>query len=141
MSEPEQQDKDTIEIDLAGQLGAHQDVSHQMLTLYIPDKDRYNKEIGVQRKWVLEAAELLISMGGGVTIMPPTEGGWLDEENDIIIWERPIIVYTYVEADRFYERLPQLRELLHRMGRETDQGEIVVEFDGDFYRITQYDVL
>jgi hypothetical protein len=134
------QDKD-ISVDIASQLGAQQDVSHQILTLYIPDKDRHNKEIGVQRKWVLEAAELLIIMGGGVTIMPPTEGGWLDEENNIIIWERPIIVYTYVKPDKFHKCLPQLREFLHRMGRDTNQGEIVVEFDGELHRITQYDVL
>ena len=25
------------------------------------------------------------------------------------------------------------------MGRETNQGEIAVEFDGQFYRMTQYD--
>ena len=71
--------------------------------------------------------------------MPPTEGGWFDEENDVIIWERPVVDYTYIKPDRFVERLQQLREFLHRMGRETDQGEIAAEFDGQFYRITQYD--
>jgi hypothetical protein len=66
--------------------------------------------------------------------MPPTEGGWLDEENSVIIWERPIIVYTYIKPDLFETYLPQLRAFLHRMGRETNQGEIVVEFDNQFYR-------
>ena len=138
MSDTEQ-DKTEFEVDIADQLGAEEGVSHQVLTLYIPDKDRYGNEIGTQRKWILEAAQLLANMGGGVTIMPPTEGGWLDEENDVIIWERPVVVYTYIKPDRFMERLQQLREFLHRMGRETGQGEIAVEFDGQFYRITQYD--
>jgi hypothetical protein len=134
-----EQDKTEFEVDIADQLGAEEGVSHQVLTLYIPDKDRYGNEIGTQRKWILEAAQLLAAMGGGVTIMPPTEGGWFDEENDVIIWERPVVVYTYIKPDRFVERLQQLREYLHRMGRETDQGEIAAEFDGQFYRITQYD--
>jgi hypothetical protein len=109
------------------------------LASYIPDRDRDNHEIGTQRKWVLEAADLLAGIGGGVTIMPPTEGGWLDEENNIIIWEHPIMVYTYIKPEQFEEYLPELREFLHRMGRETNQGEIAVEFDGQFYRITKYD--
>lgn len=65
------------EFSIADILGADEDVSHQTLTLYIPDKDRNNHEIGTQRKWVLEAAELLTKIGGGVTIMPPTEGAGL----------------------------------------------------------------
>jgi hypothetical protein len=130
---------DEFEIDLASLLGAGQDVSHQVLTLYIPDRDRENNEIGTQRKWVLEAADLLARMGGGVTIMPPTEGGWLDEQHGRIIWEHPVIVYTYIKPDQFVQTLPRLREFLHRMGRETNQGEIAVEFDGQFYRITRYD--
>jgi hypothetical protein len=35
--------------------------------------------------------------------------------------------------------LPRLREFLHRMGRETNQGEIAFEFDGRFYRIRTFD--
>lgn len=128
------------EIDLASILGAQQNVSHQVLVLYVPDRDRDNNETGAQRKWVLEAAGLLARIGGGVTIMPPTEGGWLDEENNRIIWEHPIMVYTYIKPDQFEQYLPELREFLHRMGRETNQGEIAMEFDGQFYRITKYDV-
>ncbi len=79
---------------------------------------------------MLEAADLLARIGGGVTIMPPTEGGWFDEQSSIIIWERPVIVYTYIKPDEFEQHLAELREFLHRMGRETHQGEVAVEFDG-----------
>jgi hypothetical protein len=140
VSDSEQVD-DEFEIDLGSLLGAEQGVSHQVLTLYIPDRDRENNEIGTQRKWVLEAAELLAGMGGGVTIMPPTEGGWLDEQHNRIIWEHPVIVYTYTKPDQFVQQLPGLREFLHRMGRETNQGEVAIEFDGQFYRVTRYDAL
>jgi hypothetical protein len=138
VSDPEH-DTEQSTIDIASSLGAEEAVSHQILTLYIPDRDRNNNEIGTQRKWVLEAADLLNRMGGGVTIMPPTEGGWYDEANNVTIWERPVLVYTYIKPWLFARFLPELREFLHRLGRETNQGEIVVEFDRDFYRITEYD--
>lgn len=35
--------------------------------------------------------------------------------------------------------LPRLREFLHRMGRETNQGEIAVDFDGRFHTIQTFD--
>jgi hypothetical protein len=78
-------------------------------------------------------------MGRGVTIMPPAEGAWYDEENDRIVWEHPVLGYTYIVPEPFLQRLGELREFLHRMGRETNQGEVVCEFDGQFYRITSYD--
>lgn len=82
---------------------------------------------------------LLARIGGGVTIMPPAEGGWFDTENDRVIWERPVVVYTYVKPDLFLKRLADLRVFLHRLGREANQGEVAVEFDGAFYRITKFD--
>jgi hypothetical protein len=125
--------------DLVAALGASKELSPQVLRLYIPNKDRHSREFGCQRKWVLEAANLLAKIGGGVTMLPAAEGGWYDPENDTIVWENPILVYTYVKPDLFEQHLPELRRFLHRLGRETDQGEVALEFDGDFYRINQYD--
>ena len=127
------------EIDLVAALGASIELSPQELRLYIPNKDRKSREFGCQRKWVLEASSLLARIGGGVTMLPAAEGGWYDQENDTIVWENPILVYTYVKPDLFVQHLPELRQFLHRLGRETDQGEVVLEFDGDFYRINHYD--
>ena len=110
-----------------------------MLRLYIPNKDRHSNEFGCQRKWVLEASSLLAKIGGGVTMLPAAEGGWYDQENDTIVWESPILIYTYVKPDLFEQHLPELRRFLHRLGRETNQGEVALEFDGDFYRIDRYD--
>lgn len=136
---PDGPEEEEFEVDLVEALGASEAVSVQVLTLYIPDKDRGGRELGTQRKWVLEAAELLAPMGGGVTIMPSAEGGWHDGENDRIIWEHPVLVYTYIKPEPFLERLGELREFLHRLGRETNQGEVVYEFDGQFYRVTSFD--
>jgi hypothetical protein len=126
------------EVDIGEALGATPDeVSTQVLSLYIPNKDKNNKEFGTQRFWILQAAELLAQIGGGFTIMPAVEGGWLNEGQ--IIWENPVVIYTYIKPDQFEQRLPDLRRFLHRMGRETNQGEVVFEFDRRFYRITRFD--
>jgi hypothetical protein len=87
---------------------------------------------------VLEAIHLLSEINGGATAMPPVEGAWRNDEGEII-WEHPIVVYSFIQADKFIRSLPQLREFLHRMGRETDQGEVAVEFDDRFYRIRKFD--
>ena len=50
-------------------------------------------------------------------------------------------LYSYVVPDVFLADLPRIRQFLHRMGRETNQGEVAFEFDGQFYRIRQYDDL
>jgi hypothetical protein len=131
---PEQED---IELDLAAALGA-EDSSSQCFSIYVPDKDCEGKEIGTQRKWVLEALALLSEVNRGATAMPPVEGGWLSDENEIV-WENPVVVYSFIRPDEFVANLPRIREFLHRMGRDTNQGEVAFEFDGRFYRIRKFD--
>lgn len=126
-------------VDLTEAFGASDATSTQALTLYIPNKDQDDNEFGTQRRWVLEAADLLAHIGGGVTVMPPCEGGWLNETSGEVVWEDPVLVYTYIKPEPFLRELPRPREFLHRLGRETNQGEIAVEFDGHFYRITRFD--
>ncbi len=128
-----------LELDLRAALGAEEEESFQVLALYIPDRDRDGEELGNQRRWVLEGAELLARIGGGVTIEPPAEGGWLDDERGVIVWERPVRMFTYLKTDRFEALVPELRSFLHRLGRETRQGEVAVEFDHRFLRIRSYD--
>lgn len=127
------------ELDLGQALGASDSASVQVLTLYIPNKDQDGREFGTQPQWVLEAATLLAKIGGGVTILPPVEGGWLNKKTQNLIWESPILVYTYVDPDKLEELLPELCSFLHRLGHETNQGEVAFEFDRTFFRITQFD--
>ena len=134
---PDDIDQDSADIDLAAALGAG-DVSTQCFSIYVPNKDRTGKEIGDQRRWVLEAIRLLSEINGGATAMPPVEGGWLNDDGEII-WECPVVVYSFIRPNPFLGALGQIREFLHRMGRETSQGEIAFEFDGNFYRIRTFD--
>jgi hypothetical protein len=135
---PEQADQGQEYADIGAALGADGGVSLQSFAVYVPDKDRAGEEIGNQRKWVLEAIRLLSEMNGGATAMPPVEGGWLDDAGGIV-WENPVIVYSFVRPDAFLKGLPRLREFLHRLGRETNQGEIAFEFGDYFFRIRTFD--
>ena len=136
MSSPQEQE--AKEVDLGAALGADSGVSAQCFTVYVPNKDRNGQEIGNQRKWVLEAIRMLSEINGGATAMPPVEGGWLNDQGEII-WENPVLVYSFIRPDQFMSTLPRLREFLHRMGRETNQGEVAFEFDRRFFRIRNFD--
>jgi hypothetical protein len=133
----EAQDSGDLELSIAAEFGA-EEASCQVFSIYVPNKDRDGVEIGDQRRWVLEALRLLGSVGGGATAMPPVEGVWLDERGDYV-WENPIVVYSYIKPDDFIAHIGELRAFLHRMGRETRQGEVAFEFDGRFYRIRNFD--
>ncbi|MEW5747148.1 MAG: hypothetical protein AB1805_17100 [Nitrospirota bacterium] len=128
-----------IDLILARVLGALEEPSIQQLTLYIPNKDKNGRQIKNLERWVEEAQRILARIGGGSTALPPADGTWLNPENSDIIQEKTKIVYAYIYPDKFEDNIGSLREFLHRFGRETNQGEVVVEFDGRFYRIRKYD--
>ena len=62
----------------------------------------------------------------------------MDAEGEFV-WENPVVVYSYIQPEQFIARWPELRTFLHKMGRETRQGEVVFEFDKRFYRIRRFD--
>ena len=136
-------------IDLSKILGVNKPSSTQVLTLYIPDKDREGNKIKNLNKWIKEAQRVLTMIGGGSTMMPPADGTWLDPEKNIndpekikdedLVWEKTRIIYTYIDPDKFENNLNRLKKFLHSFGRETNQGEVVFEFDGMLYRIDEYD--
>lgn len=127
-----------MEIDLGAELGATDAHSTQRLTLFMPNKDKNGRKLKDHDKWVREARELLSKIGGGATAFPPADGTWVGDDGKII-WEQTTMIFCYILADGFQVQLSALREFLHRFGRETNQGEVVVEFDGGFYRIRQFD--
>ena len=130
---------DPLDVDIAEAFGADGGVSTERISIYIPDKEQNDNEIGNQRKWVLEALRLLGQINGGATAMPPAEGVWLNDDGEEI-QEHPVVVYSYVlSVEALVDGIPRIREFLHRMGRETNQGEIAFELAGQFLRIRQYD--
>ena len=129
------------ELDLAAALGAEREPSTQILSVYIPNKDRHGRPIKTAR-WVREAQQILSKTGEGYTTTPPHDGGW-ETASGRLRREKTIIVYTYIKPERFLTQLGALREFLHRFGRETNQDIVVVELSGAegswFFRIRDYD--
>jgi hypothetical protein len=89
--------------------------------------------------WVEEALVLLSDIGGGATVLPPVDGAWFNPDTGRLIKEKIVLAYTYVQPGRFIGSLPRVRAFLHRMGRQTRQGEVVAEFNNRLYRIMTYD--
>ena len=125
-------------IDLDKALGVAERVSPDRLALYIPSRDRENKEID-SKPWLERALSLLTLIGGGATVMPPSEGMWLNPDTGELIRETVLIVYTYIDPDRLAAHLSDLRAFLHEMGRQTGQGEVVCDYNGSFLKIRTFD--
>lgn len=128
-----------IEVILSKLLGASEEPAFQRLTLYIPDKDKSGKKIKDHRKWIDRAREILTVIGGGATALPPADGTWHNPDNEETVWEKTTLIYTFVDPDKFEKNFSALRSFLHEFGKETGQGELVFEFDGKFYSISEYD--
>jgi len=132
---------DDRDLDLAAALGAERETSTQVLSLYIPNKDRHGRLLKPTR-WIREAQEILTRIGEGYTTTPPHDGGW-ETASGQLRREKTVIVYTYVKPDRFFAQVGALREFLHRFGRETNQEVVVAELSGAegswFFRIRDYD--
>lgn len=124
---------DEIELDIGAAFGATQ-VQGQRFAIYIPNKDRDGAPV-IQSVWVDRALQLLSRAGGGATAMPPVTGAWLNPESGELIIEEPVIVYSYVDGERFMQHLDELVAFVHELGHKTNQGQIAFEFDGEFYLV------
>jgi hypothetical protein len=127
-----------MNLDLGKELGATEEPSSQRLTLYVPNKDRNGGLILDHEGWCKEAQELLTAIGNGATAYPPVDGTWRKPDGSDL-WEQTKIIYTYIEPDKLAANTARLREFLHRFGRETNQGQVVFEFDGGFWPIDRFD--
>lgn len=126
-------DTESIDFDVAAALGAG--VSYdQRFAIYIPNKDQNGKRVK-QRKWVLEALRLLADICGGATAMPPVRGAWLNDVKKFLVIEKPVLVYAFIDPEQFHARFAEIAAFVHRVGRETNQGEMAVEFNHAFMRI------
>lgn len=124
---------------LSAILGAIEEVSTQRLSIYIPNKDMDGKKISHLDKWIMEAQEILTEIGGGATSFPSADGSWKNPASGEIIFESTKLIYTYIRNEEFIANIPKLKDYLYRFGRETNQGEVIVEFDGRLYKIQNFD--
>ena len=128
-----------VAVNLVEALGAAEEAALDRITIYVPSCDRDGDPVEFE-SWVTRTLELLSQVGGGATRMPPAQGAWLNPDSKALIIEEVTLVYSYIDADALLARLPDLRRLLHEMGRALNQGEVVIEVDDRLYKIREFDV-
>ena len=120
--------------DLAAILGAKAAAS-TLLVLFIPSKDRSDQPID-QDYWIDEALRTLGKLFGGATAFPQGKGVWRDDSQaGKLLLDEPVIIQCYTNEQLLREKLDDLREFLHRMGREARQGAIGLVIDRDYLEI------
>ncbi len=121
-------------------LGSEPEPNGTLFVLFVPSKDRDGNDLPDQQLWASAAGRLLSELFGGATQMPPARGMWLNEETGQIITEEIILVHCYARSSHVNDeaRLRQLAEFLHRLGRETNQGEVVVVIGDVLHRIRRF---
>lgn len=134
-------------LDLAFELGAEALATVEKFSIYFPDCDRHNNPVPDFESWVDQAMLTLTDINGGVTRLPASIGMW-NSQTGTLVKERTTIIYSYLmKPDQFVSRIKEIRQLVHDFGRETNQGEVLVEYagaaDGEAYvrsySITAYD--
>ena len=69
----------------------------------------------------------------------PVDGVWLNPATGALIREQPIVIYVYVVPEQFLAHSAALVAFIKRLGRETNQGAVAIEFDGQFYFIENFE--
>lgn len=110
----------------------------ERIAVYVPNKDEAGNPVD-QVPWVDEMVRLLSEIGGGATAMPPVTGAWLNPETNSLIVEQPVVVYSYVHPDVLVTRIEDLVELVRRMGRDTNQGAVALEYGGTFFTVEHFE--
>ena len=122
-------------------LGATYPVGASQVVLFVPDRNREGASID-QDYWVDQALENLGRLFRGATAFPPGRGVWRDDDvGEKILKEHTVMVVSYVDPKLLTAHaLRSLREFLHRLGRETQQGEVGIVIDSKYYGISRYDI-
>ena len=121
-------------------IGANLPSGTMQFTLFVPSCDRSGAPIE-QETWVRTALEVFGSLFRGATAFPQGQGVWRDDDcGGALVWDEPVMVVCYANPQEVDdERLATLRQFLHRMGREAQQGEVGIVIDGAYYGISEYD--
>jgi hypothetical protein len=127
-------------MDFRNQLGSTGQSGTILFVLFIPSADRGGQPID-HDYWVTQALEVLGRYFRGATAFPRARGVWRDDEREArLVFEEPTIVQSYAEHEAVTnEAMAAVRSFLHRLGRETNQGEVGIVIDGEYFPIRNYD--
>jgi len=125
---------------LGDALGARLPSGTLQITLFIPSVDRNQQPID-QGAWREDGLATLARLFRGATAFPPGRGAWRDDaRGGTLVFDDAVLVTSYADAAALTDSaLAELRNFLHRLGREARQGEVGVIIGGDYYGITEYD--
>jgi hypothetical protein len=120
--------------DFAKALGATKGAS-TLLVLFIPSRDRNDQPID-QGYWVEQALTALGTLFGGATAFPQGKGVWRDDaQGGKLLLDEPVVIQCYTGEHAIERRAAELKDFLHRMGREARQGAIGLVIDRDYLEI------
>ncbi len=121
-------------------LGARLPAGTLQITVFIPSVDREHRPIA-QEIWAEECLRTLGTLFRGATAFPPGRGVWRDDSQEgHLVFDDTVLVTSYVDPEELTdETLFRLREFLHRLGHEANQGEVGVVIGGRYYGITEFD--
>lgn len=125
---------------IGARLGANRPVGTLLFVLFVPSADRYGDEID-HDYWVAEALATFGKLFRGATAYPRARGVWRDDDRGgELVFEQPTIVTCYANpADVNEAALVELRSFLHRLGRETNQGEVGIVVGDEYHGISEFD--
>jgi hypothetical protein len=112
-----------------------------LLVLFVPDLDRDERPIDHDH-WVSAALELFGRLFRGATAFPRGRGVWRDDaRGGRLLFEQPTIIHCYTE-ERFITAgsLHELGAFMRTLGRETNQGEVGMIVDGQYWGMKNFDV-
>jgi hypothetical protein len=120
--------------DFAKALGASKGAS-TLLVLFIPSRDRTDQAID-QEHWVNESLSTLGTLFGGATALPKGKGVWRDDaQGGVLLFDEPVVIQCYTSEEAIERQASELRDFLHRMGREAKQGAIGLVIDRQYLEI------
>lgn len=121
-------------------LGAGSALGTIHLMLFVPSVDRTGRKLA-GRSWTRAALTVLGKLFRGATAYPQGLGVWRDDAaGGRLVFDDTTIVFSYISPeDLTAPALRELRSLLHRLGREANQGEVGLVLDGHYIGITQFD--
>ena len=106
-----------------------------LLVLFIPSHDRAEQPID-QTQWVEEALRVLGKAFGGATAFPRAQGVWRDEsQGGKLLFDEPVVIQCYTSEEALAAQADLLRDFLHRLGTEGNQGAVGLVIDRDYLEI------
>jgi len=121
-------------------LGASRPLGTAHLMIFVPSADRNGKKLKGP-SWMKPTLRTLGRLFRGATAYPEGLGVWRDDKaGGKLVFDDTTIVFSYVAPeDLTPQALGELRAFLHRLGRETHQGEVGLVLDGHYIGITEFD--